>query len=197
MEYQLGLSLLSSEVCLLVFWLKFLEVCFRPRLVLRSKVLGGLFSASVGFEVNLCVRCSRSRSCWDCDFDRSLCRPDDRDRSLLSGRLLHGVLDLGGDLVFGGVLVLVLDGVLCFDGDLILGGVLVLVLDGVLPLLWGRIESTIFPFAILGSIMVVMMWIFTTVFPRSSRKGALGLWILYWSKGSTALDHVTTLLSGS
>ena len=96
MEYQLGLSLLSSEVCLLVFWLKFLEVCFRPRLVLRSKVLGGLFSASVGFEVNLCVRCSRSRSCWDCDFDRSLCRPDDRDRSLLSGRLLHGALILVG-----------------------------------------------------------------------------------------------------
>ena len=47
--------------------------------------------------------------------------------------------------------------------------------------------------------MVVKMWIFTVVIPRSSRKGALGLWVLFWSrsKGSTALDHVTTLLSGS
>ena len=168
---------------------------FSASVVFEVEVFGGLFSASVGFEVDLCVRCSRSRSCRDCDFDRSLCRPDDRDWSLLSGRLLDGVLDLGGDLVFsgvlvlvlggvlgfdgdlvlGGVLVLVLDGVLGFDGDLVLGGVLILVLDGILPLLWGRIESAIFPFAILGSIMVVMMWIFTTVFPRSSRKGALVL----------------------
>ena len=148
---------------------------FSASVVFEVEVFGGLFSASVGFEVDLCVRCSQSRSCRDCDFDRSLCRPDDRDWSLLSGRLLDGVLDLGGDLVFDGVLVLVFDGVLGFDGDLVLGGVLVLVLDGVLPLLWGRIESAIFPFAILGSIMVVKMWIFTTVFPRSSRKGALGL----------------------
>ena len=36
MECLLGLSLLSSEVCLLVFWLKSLEVCFRPRLDSRS-----------------------------------------------------------------------------------------------------------------------------------------------------------------
>ena len=36
MEFLLGLSLLSSEVCLLVFCLKSLGVCFRPRLDSRS-----------------------------------------------------------------------------------------------------------------------------------------------------------------
>ena len=88
-------------------------------------VLAGLISASIDFEVDLCVLCSRSLSCWDRESGRSLCRPCDRDRSLGVGRLLDGVLVLGG--------VLVLDGALVLDGDLVLGGVLVLVLGGVLP----------------------------------------------------------------
>ena len=60
-------------------------------------------------------------------------------------------LALGGVLVLDGVLVLVRDGVQGFCGDF------VLVFDGVLPLFWGRTESAIFPFAFLGSIMVVIV----------------------------------------
>ena len=101
-------------------------------------VLAGLISASIDFEVDLCVLCSRSLSCWDRESGRSLCRPDDRDRSLGVGRLLDGVLDLGGVLVLGGDFalggVLVLDGTLVLDGVRIFCGDFVLVLDGVLPL---------------------------------------------------------------
>ena len=89
-------------------------------------VLAGLISASMDFEVDLCVLCSRSLSCWDRESCRSLCRPDDRDRSLGVWRLLDGVLDLGG--------VLVLDRALVLDGVRVLCGDFVLVLEGVLPL---------------------------------------------------------------